>query len=102
MLGLFAVESPSGRVSVLKPGLDYEQFTRYTVTVNSTDSGFPPYSVTDSFVITVKDLNEMPHNITISNSKVLTSALTALSLAEFKCTERNILVVSTLYVSCAG
>ena len=70
LLAFFSVESPSGRVTVQKPGLNYEQFTSYTVTVNSTDSGFPPYSVVASFLIAVKNLNEVPHNISLSNNKV--------------------------------
>lgn len=71
LLGLFAVESPSGRVTLQKPGLDYEQYANYTVTVNSTDSGFPPYSVTGSFVVNVKNANEQPQNISLSRNQVM-------------------------------
>lgn len=64
------VESPSGRVTLQKSGLDYEQYANYTVTVNSTDSGFPPYSVTGSFVVSVININEKPQNISLNNNKV--------------------------------
>ena len=71
LLGLFAVESPSGRVTLQKSGLDYEQHVNYTVTVNSTDSGYPPYSVTGSFVVNVRNANEQPQNISLTANKVM-------------------------------
>ena len=70
LLNLFAVESPSGKVTLQKSGLDYEQYAKYTVTLNSTDSGFPPYSVTGSFVVSVHNINENPQNISLSNNQV--------------------------------
>ena len=70
LLNLFMVESHSGRVTLQKSGLDYEQYANYTVTVNSTDSGFPPYSVTGSFVVSVNNINEKPQNISLNNNKV--------------------------------
>ena len=70
LLNLFAVESPSGKVTLQKSGLDYEQYAKYTVTLNSTDSGFPPYSVTGSFVISVHNINENPQNISLNNNQV--------------------------------
>ena len=72
LVNLFAVESPSGRVTLQKSGLDYELYVNYTVTVNSTDSGFPPYSVTGSFVVNVQDINEKPHNISLNKNQVTT------------------------------
>ena len=70
LLNLFAVESPSGKVTLQKSGLDYEQYAKYTVTLNSTDSGFPPYSVTGSFMISVRNINENPQNISLNNNQV--------------------------------
>ena len=70
LLNLFAVESPSGKVTLQKSGLDYEQYAKYTVTLNSTDSGFPPYSVTGSFVVNVQNINENPQNISLNNNQV--------------------------------
>ena len=58
-------------MTLQKSGLDYEQYANYTVTVNSTDSGFPPYSVTGSFVVNVKNTNEQPHNISLSENQVI-------------------------------
>ena len=70
LLNLFAVESPSGKFTLQKSGLDYEQYAKYTVTLNSTDSGFPSYSVTGSFVVSVHNINENPQNISLSNNQV--------------------------------
>ncbi|XP_068740239.1 protocadherin Fat 4-like [Montipora capricornis] len=70
LLSLFGVESPSGRVTVKKAGLDYEQYRNFTVTVNSTDSGFPPYTVTGSFEIRVNNINEKPQSVSLDNSKI--------------------------------
>lgn len=64
------MESPSGRVTLQRAGPDFEQYTKYTVTVNSTDSGFPPYTVTDSFEISVTNVNEMPQGILLDNNQV--------------------------------
>ena len=69
-LSLFGIESPSGRITLQQPGLDYEQYTNYTVTVNSTDSGFPPYTVTGSFEISVKSINENPERIYLDKHNV--------------------------------
>ena len=69
-LKLFNVESPSGRVTLQRAGLDFEQYTNFIVTVNSTDSGFPPYTVTDSFEISVTNVNEMPQGILLDNNQV--------------------------------
>lgn len=69
-LYFFTVESPSGRITLQKSGLDYEQYANYTVTVNSTDSGYPPYSVTGSFVVNVKNANEQPQNISLTANQV--------------------------------
>lgn len=69
-INLFSVESPSGRVTLQRAGLDFEQYTNFTVTVNSTDSGFPPYTVTDSFEISVTNANEMPQRILLDNNQV--------------------------------
>lgn len=71
LLGLFTVESPSGRVILQKSGLDYEQYANYTVTVNSTDSGYPPYSVIGSFVVNVENANEQPQNISLTANQVM-------------------------------
>ena len=38
--------------------LDYEFAERHAVVVNSTDSGSPPLSVSETFVIQVLDVNE--------------------------------------------
>ena len=64
------MESPSGRVTLRRAGLDFEQYTNFIVTVNSTDSGFPPYTVTDSFEISVTNVNEMPQGILLDNNQV--------------------------------
>ena len=64
------MESPSGRVTLQRAGLDFEQYTNFIVTVNSTDSGFPPYTVTDSFEISVTNVNEMPQGILLDNNQV--------------------------------
>lgn len=64
------MESPSGRVTLQRAGLDFEQYTNFIVTVNSTDSGFPPYTVTDSFEISVTNVNEMPQRILLDNNQV--------------------------------
>ena len=71
LLGLFTVESPSGRITLQKSGLDYEQYANYTVTVNSTDNGYPPYSVTGSFVVNVRNANEQPQNISLTANQVM-------------------------------
>ena len=57
-------------MTVKKAGLDYEQYRNFTVTVNSTDSGFPPYTVTGSFEIRVNNINEKPQSVSLDNSKV--------------------------------
>lgn len=50
--------------------LDYESSKSYQITVNSTDNGNPPQSVQISLVIGLRDVNEKPTNITLSNSNV--------------------------------
>ena len=67
---LFSIESPSGRITLQRPGLDYELYANYTVTVNSTDSGFPPYSILASFVVSVNNTNEQPQSIFLSGNQV--------------------------------
>ena len=64
------MKSPSGRVTLQKSGLDYELYANYTVTMNSTDSGFPPYSVIGSFVVSVHNINEKPQNISLNKNQV--------------------------------
>ncbi|XP_048583508.1 protocadherin Fat 4 isoform X2 [Nematostella vectensis] len=70
LLGLFAIESPSGKLSLSGPLLDYEQYANYTLTVRSTDNGLPPLSTLGQFFVNVIDVNENPVNITLSNDAV--------------------------------
>lgn len=60
-----------GNKLIAKAGLDYETKRSYNVTVRATDSGEIPLSLTKTFAIEVKDLNEKPSNIVLTSSEVM-------------------------------
>lgn len=51
-------------------GLDYEKQNEINVTVRSTDDGVPPLFREETYLITVRDVNEYPSTITVANLKV--------------------------------
>ncbi|XP_052249746.1 protocadherin-23-like [Dreissena polymorpha] len=64
-----------GNKLIVKAGLDYETKRSYNVTVRSTDSGEIPLSLTKTFTIEVKDLNEKPSNIVFTSSELQRDAV---------------------------
>ena len=50
--------------------LNYEDASQYKIIVRSTDSGSPPLFVEKSFTVQVKDVNEVPTAVRLSNGKV--------------------------------
>ncbi|KAL9969518.1 hypothetical protein ACROYT_G021740 [Oculina patagonica] len=50
--------------------IDYERIKSLTFTVICSDSGHPPLSLSTGFVISVKDVNEPPVNLTLSSTTV--------------------------------
>ena len=49
---------------------DYEKETRYTVGINTTDSGSPPLSLVDTLELRVRDVNEAPTSIKLNGNTV--------------------------------
>ncbi|KAJ7382692.1 hypothetical protein OS493_033484 [Desmophyllum pertusum] len=50
--------------------IDYKQMKHLAFTVICTDSGHPQLSLSSGFVISVKDVNEPPVNLTLSSATV--------------------------------
>ncbi|XP_065840080.1 protocadherin Fat 4-like isoform X2 [Oscarella lobularis] len=68
--GRFVVEGHILKVSS-SANLDYEFAERHAVVVNSTDSGSPPLSVSETFVIQVLDVNEAPSAVILDRNTVI-------------------------------
>jgi len=63
--GRFTIDSVTGEVSVINSAmLDYETDTFHQITVEITDSASQVFSA--SFAVLVNDVNEAPHDITVS------------------------------------
>jgi Ca2+-binding RTX toxin-like protein len=71
-------ELRNGREVFVKEGavLDFENATSRSVTiaVTATDNGTPPASVTQEFIITLNDVNEVPVNIQLTGNTVAENA----------------------------
>ena len=67
--GRFVMVGREVRVSS-NANLDYESQQQHTITVQCTDDGTPPLSVTKSFTVKVLDVNEKPQAIHISHDTV--------------------------------
>ncbi|XP_062500738.1 protocadherin beta-14-like [Corticium candelabrum] len=67
--GRFVMVGREVRVSS-NANLDYESQQQHTITVQCTDDGTPPLSVTKSFTVKVLDVNEKPQAIHISHDTI--------------------------------
>ena len=61
---VFDVDDGAGMLIVVGD-LDYERQSVYSVTLMSTDNGFPPMSVTQNLTVRVTDVNEAPSKLDI-------------------------------------
>lgn len=67
--GRFVIQNDKFYVSS-SANLDYEAQNKYTVRIQSKDSGTPSLSLTQDFQISVLDVNEAPVNITLAPANI--------------------------------
>ena len=67
--GRFTIKG-STLMTTSSANLNYEAQAQYTITVRSTDSGSPPLNVEKVYTVQVKDVNEVPTDVTLKNSAV--------------------------------
>lgn len=79
LLNTFSVGSTSGSITLSSRLLDFEQYSNYTLRVRAVDNGSPPLSVTGYISIQVKDINEAPTAISLSNYKVFSVLLSLIN-----------------------
>lgn len=67
--------------------LNYEIKTSYHLSVRSTDSGNPQYSIENTLIMYLKDLNEAPTDITLSNATVVENTPTGTLIGKLSITD---------------
>ncbi|XP_032219423.2 protocadherin Fat 4 [Nematostella vectensis] len=67
------------------PVIDYEKTRQLTIRVTCTDDGTPKLSITKDFVIIVKDVNEAPTSITLTNKSIPENSPTGTLVGTLTC-----------------
>lgn len=69
--------------------LNFEKSSGHQVTVMTTDNGVPPLTLSKNFTVYLRDVNDAPRDITLSNYKVYENAAVNSLIGIFNATDED-------------